>query len=96
MDLVFDVGHEYNPTNNRFDHHQKGFEEHFFPQDELPTTKLSSAGLIYKHFGKEIIRNYLDESDEQLNLEPGDIDHIHKKLYKTLVLEIDAMDNGVS
>jgi uncharacterized UPF0160 family protein len=27
----------------------------------LPQVKLSSAGLIYKHFGKEVIRNALKE-----------------------------------
>lgn len=45
LDAVVDVGGIYEPSQDRFDHHQKGFEEvlgHGF------TTKLSSAGLVYK------------------------------------------------
>jgi uncharacterized UPF0160 family protein len=40
------------PIRNRFDHHQRGFTETF---DSQHRTKLSSAGLIYKHFGKDIL-----------------------------------------
>jgi uncharacterized UPF0160 family protein len=52
MDILVDVGGEYSPGAHRYDHHQRDFNEvlgHGF------TTKLSSAGLIYKHFGQEII-----------------------------------------
>lgn len=45
LDAVLDVGGVYDPNADRFDHHQKGFNEmlgHGF------TTKLSSAGLVYK------------------------------------------------
>lgn len=43
--VVIDVGAEYDPARNRFDHHQRGFSEVF---GHGFTTKLSSAGLIYK------------------------------------------------
>lgn len=39
------VGGEYDPSNHRYDHHQRGFEEVY---DKDHKTKLSSAGLIYK------------------------------------------------
>ncbi|TXG57143.1 hypothetical protein EZV62_018456 [Acer yangbiense] len=45
LDAVLDVGGVYDPSNDQYDHHQKGFEEifrHGF------STKLSSAGLVYK------------------------------------------------
>ncbi|KAL0426856.1 UNVERIFIED_CONTAM: hypothetical protein Slati_2860400 [Sesamum latifolium] len=45
LDAVLDVGGVYDSTKDRYDHHQKGFEEvsgHGF------NTKLSSAGLVYK------------------------------------------------
>jgi len=45
LDAVLDVGGVYDPARDRYDHHQKGFEEvlgHGF------STKLSSAGLVYK------------------------------------------------
>lgn len=47
LDAVVDVGGVYVPRRYRYDHHQKGFDEvlgHGF------TTKLSSAGLVYKVF----------------------------------------------
>ena len=45
-DIVVDVGGVYDVDKQRFDHHQRGFTEVFgfgF------TTKLSSAGLVYKY-----------------------------------------------
>ena len=45
LDAVLDVGGVYDPSRERYDHHQKGFEEVF---GHGFTTKLSSAGLIYK------------------------------------------------
>lgn len=45
LDAVLDVGGVYDPSRDRYDHHQKGFEEVF---GHGFTTKLSSAGLVYK------------------------------------------------
>lgn len=42
---MLDVGGEYEPSRDRYDHHQKGFEEVFGHGFK---TKLSSAGLVYK------------------------------------------------
>ena len=42
---TLDVGGVYDPTHDRYDHHQKGFSEIF---GHGFTTKLSSAGLVYK------------------------------------------------
>ncbi|KAF4349661.1 hypothetical protein F8388_019621 [Cannabis sativa] len=45
LEALVDVGGVYDPSRNRFDHHQHGFHQvlgHGF------TTKLSSAGLVYK------------------------------------------------
>lgn len=55
------------------------------------TIKLSSAGLVYCHFGFEIIKNVVPQiTNEDV------IEHIFKKVYKWFVQEIDAIDNGVS
>ena len=51
-DIVVDVGGQYD-GRKWFDHHQRGFDHTFSPNH---ATKLSSAGLVYKHFGKDIIR----------------------------------------
>lgn len=45
MDVVVDVGGEYDAKRNRFDHHQPTFHDTFSTQH---STRLSSAGLIYK------------------------------------------------
>lgn len=45
LDAVLDVGGVYDPSRDRYDHHQKGFEEIF---GHGFITKLSSAGLVYK------------------------------------------------
>ena len=58
MDILVDVGSEYIPEKLRFDHHQKSFTDTWDNnQDKFKNIKLSSAGLVYKHYGKEIIRN---------------------------------------
>ena len=44
-DIVVDVGAVYDESKQRFDHHQRGFMEVF---GHGFTTKLSSAGLVYK------------------------------------------------
>jgi uncharacterized UPF0160 family protein len=44
-DIVVDVGAVYDTDSNRFDHHQRGFNEFFGHGFQ---TKLSSAGLVYK------------------------------------------------
>lgn len=44
--IVVDVGALYDESKQRFDHHQRGFQEIF---GHGFTTKLSSAGLIYKY-----------------------------------------------
>lgn len=43
-DIVVDVGGVYDVSTNRFDHHQKTFQGTF----DGFTTRLSSAGLVYK------------------------------------------------
>lgn len=43
--IVVDVGGVYDAEKQRFDHHQRGFTEVF---GHGFTTKLSSAGLVYK------------------------------------------------
>jgi len=61
--------------------------------------RLSSAGLIYSHFGREIIANVLNldgyranEVSETHNL----LETIFLKCYERFVEEIDANDNGVA
>lgn len=87
--IAVDVGGEYNPEKLRFDHHQKSFNE-FFDQTWKTATKMSSAGMVWKHFGKDIIKEITGMTDE-VNLTWA-----WKRLYETLFESIDAIDNGVN
>jgi uncharacterized UPF0160 family protein len=54
-DYVFDVGGVYDPSHNRFDHHQKegaGLRENGIPY--------AAFGLAWKHFGMELCSNNID------------------------------------
>ncbi|XP_058729212.1 MYG1 protein C694.04c [Vicia villosa] len=88
LDAVLDVGGVYDPARDRYDHHQKGFEEVF---GHGFSTKLSSAGLVYKHFGKEIIANELKVDEEH-----QDVNYIYLAVYRSFMEAIDAVDNGIN
>ncbi|XBH79515.1 hypothetical protein VPH35_105471 [Triticum aestivum] len=88
LEAVLDVGGVYDPSRHRYDHHQKGFNEVF---GHGFNTKLSSAGLVYKHFGKEIIAKEL-----QLNEEHEDVHRVYLAIYKSFVEALDAIDNGIN
>lgn len=87
-DVVVDVGAIYDPLKFRFDHHQRGFNEVFSSSYK---TKLSSAGLIYKHFGKRVLNEVVLPKCSQDMMEA-----IYEKLYKDCIEEFDAVDNGIS
>ena len=54
-------------------------------------TKLSSAGLVYLHFGQRVISQILKTKEED------DVTcKIYDKIYENFVQEIDAIDNGIS
>ncbi|CAG0891965.1 unnamed protein product, partial [Darwinula stevensoni] len=95
-DVVVDVGKRYIPEECRFDHHQNDFKhslstlEHLTPK-KMPTTPLSSAGLVFAHFGHRIISTVLDCGLEDLK-----VDVVFDKVYENFVEEIDACDNGYS
>jgi len=78
----------YDESKQRFDHHQRGFEEIF---GHGFTTKLSSAGLIYKHFGKEIIA-----AQTGVEVDHSNVHVLWLKLYKEFIEAIDAIDNGIA
>jgi len=84
---VVDVGGEYDPPRNRYDHHQREFNE-VFPSHN---TKLSSAGLVYKHFGRDII-----SQQTGLDISSEDVEILYQKLYDDFIEPFDANDNGIS
>lgn len=94
MNILVDVGSVFDPENYRFDHHQRSFEE-YFDTEITKDVKMSSAGLIFKFFGREIVDNAIKAWD----VEPVSDDEwpkIRRDIYRKLFLEVDAIDNGVS
>ncbi|XP_067832930.1 UPF0160 protein MYG1, mitochondrial [Heptranchias perlo] len=91
-EVVVDVGGVYDPEKLRFDHHQRSFSVSMstLRLDSRWVTKLSSAGLVYHHFGTRIMAQTLglDGTDPQLKI-------LHDKLYENFVEE-NAIDNGIA
>ncbi|KJZ78746.1 hypothetical protein HIM_02137 [Hirsutella minnesotensis 3608] len=92
---VVDVGGEYDAARRRFDHHQRGFST-VFPGH---ATKLSSAGLVFLHFGRAILAQKLGAgagSDGNMIAEDHpEVDLLHRKIYTDFVEALDAHDNGI-
>jgi uncharacterized UPF0160 family protein len=84
---VVDVGGEYDATKLRFDHHQRTFNTTFPARH----TKLSSAGLVYMHFGKAIISRRTGFAEDS-----SEAELIYQKLYADFIEALDANDNGIS
>uniref|UniRef100_A0A286Y507 MYG1 exonuclease n=1 Tax=Cavia porcellus TaxID=10141 RepID=A0A286Y507_CAVPO len=65
-DIVVDVGGEYDPQRHRYDHHQRSFTETMssLSPGKPWQTKLSSAGLIYLHFGHKLLAQLLGTNEE--------------------------------
>jgi len=75
----------YAPEKLRFDHHQPTFQGVFSDQF---STKLPSAGLIYKHFGKDLIQTIMHTDEHQTAV-------LYKQIYKSFIEHIDGIDNGI-
>ncbi|OAQ70706.1 hypothetical protein VFPPC_03137 [Pochonia chlamydosporia 170] len=86
---VVDVGGEYDAQRNRYDHHQRGFTTTFPGRN----TKLSSAGLVFKHFGKAIVAQKLGKDVKE---DAPEVELLHNKLYESFIEALDAHDNGIS
>ena len=52
MDYILDVGREYNPKQNKFDHHQENWNEK--RTNGIP---YATSGLVWKEFGEKITGN---------------------------------------
>ena len=90
-DIVVDVGGVFDPSTHRYDHHQKTFSDSMASLKKGKwVTKLSSAGLVYAHFGEKIISQVVGTKDEAL------VKRIYDKVYEKFMEEIDAVDNGIS
>lgn len=82
--IVIDVGFVYDPNNDKFDHHQENCHEVFI-DDNIP---MSSAGMVYKKYGKSFIETVLD-------ITSSITDELYHEIYENIIKEVDAIDNGV-
>jgi len=61
----------------------------------MVVTRLSSAGLIYKYYGKEVITKIAKDMFGR-ELDEKTLETMYQKIYKALIMEVDAIDNGVT
>lgn len=55
------------------------------------TIKLSSAGLVYLHFGHRVIAQVLNTKvDDDMTCK------VYDKVYEDFIQEVDAIDNGIN
>jgi uncharacterized UPF0160 family protein len=86
-DVVVDVGGVFDPATLRFDHHQRGFDDYFSDQYRS-VTKLSSAGLVFKYFGRDLLQRCFGVQDSML-------EKAFLRVYHNFICSVDAIDNGV-
>ena len=99
LTIVIDVGGSYDHGKLRYDHHQRGFFETIdgkVGEAQGPEgatgrfkTKLSASGLVYKHYGREIIKIL------HPGLESSALEWCYGQHYKTFMEALDAIDNGI-
>lgn len=98
-DIVIDVGGIYDHSQKRYDHHQRGYDERFAPKEqsnndgsttaEPRCTKLSASGLVYRHYGKDLLQAFYPDLKDQF------LDLAYTKVYDSLLEALDAIDTGV-
>lgn len=88
-DYVVDVGRVYDPTTNRFDHHQPGFNITYGDN-----TSYASAGLVFMKYGELVISNLLTRyADACLKNNALLMSYIHSDMY-AYIKYVDNLDNG--
>lgn len=79
--IVVDIGRKYEPSAGFFDHHQDFIRrENGYP--------IASAGLIWRHYGKDVLRIIDDVSGSMLPV----MDAIHADVDERLIQGLDAHD----
>jgi len=96
LDIVIDVGGAYDHSKLRYDHHQRDYDERFdIPpkkkndKDQRRCTKLSASGLVYRHYGRQVIEHFYP------NLSSQNSEFVYERMYDSLMEALDAVDTGV-
>lgn len=83
-DALVDVGGEYDPLNNRFDHHQKGFNE-----KRINGLPYAGAGLVWRTYGVRYTQAIV------AGLSDDDATRVANRVDERLMQHIDAVDSGI-
>lgn len=105
-EIIVDVGGVLDVDKLRLDHHQRSFNQTIHDyHPKLRTTnpnkppRLSSSGLVYAVFGKQVIMHKTGLGDQTYDKLSADdkqkVDAIYERAYTEFFEEIDAIDNGV-
>lgn len=78
LDLLCDVGAEFDASRLRFDHHQRGFQTYF---GDRRNTVLSSAGLIYSFYGQKAIESVLKERNAARTISEDEMQRLYNTVY---------------
>lgn len=81
--IVLDVGAQFVPQTLRFDHHQNDFTE--ARENQIP---YATAGMIWRHFAKEILQAEALQADNEIEFAQQWVD-------EKLIQDLDAVDNGL-
>ncbi|KAH8420680.1 hypothetical protein KR222_000187 [Zaprionus bogoriensis] len=97
-DIIVDVGGEYDHEKKWYDHHQLTFKDTFESvcpayQEEYGI-RLSSAGLIYCHYGERVIQSIV-QRERNVQLSRENLALAFVQIYRNFISELDAIDNGV-
>ena len=84
--IVCDVGGIHDHSAKRYDHHQREFTATFPGK----ATKLSSAGLVWMHYGHSIIQQVVGLEEKS-----ADNELLYQKIYEDFIEAFDANDNGI-
>lgn len=88
--IVVDVGGTYDHEAKRYDHHQLGFDHHYpCPSGGVFPWKMSSAGLVFLHYGARVISEM-----SGISVDDAQMPVVLDRVYEKLMAEIDAIDNG--
>jgi uncharacterized UPF0160 family protein len=82
--IVLDVGGEFEPKLNNYDHHQASF----WLKNIKSGILYSTAGLIWKDYGYACIHAIVPDANDYYQ------DRIYDKIYEDIISVIDAHDNG--
>eukprot|EP00744_Colponema_vietnamica_P011873 GILI01016681.1.p1 GENE.GILI01016681.1~~GILI01016681.1.p1 ORF type:complete len:371 (+),score=110.26 GILI01016681.1:59-1171(+) len=98
--VVVDVGGVYDPKTLRYDHHQREFNDTMNTGISQYNTRLSSAGLVYRHYGKQLIQKYAAYGVEngllKAQLSEPEVNMLFDRIYRNFVEQVDGVDNGVA